>query len=62
MERIGADVETLKAENPDVKTPTDLVTASGSDFDPDISPEGALFQELRSPNPGDCWKTACGPW
>jgi potassium-transporting ATPase KdpC subunit len=47
MERIGADVETLKRENPGAKIPTDLVTASGSGLDPDISPEGALFQVPR---------------
>jgi len=47
MERIGADVETLKGENPGATIPTDLVTTSGSGLDPDISPEGALFQVPR---------------
>jgi K+-transporting ATPase ATPase C chain len=47
VERIKGDVEKLKAENPNARVPTDLVTASGSGLDPDISPEGALFQVPR---------------
>ena len=47
MERIKGDVETLKKENPSVPVPTDLVTASGSGLDPDVSPAAALFQVPR---------------
>jgi K+-transporting ATPase ATPase C chain len=47
IERIKGDVETLKKENPSAQVPTDLVTASGSGLDPDISPEAALFQVPR---------------
>ncbi|MGB0087710.1 MAG: K(+)-transporting ATPase subunit C [Rhodomicrobiaceae bacterium] len=47
IERIKGDVEKLKGENPNAEVPTDLVTASGSGLDPDISPEGALFQVPR---------------
>ncbi|HUL87195.1 MAG TPA: K(+)-transporting ATPase subunit C [Pseudolabrys sp.] len=47
MERIKGDVESLKKENPSTQVPTDLVTASGSGLDPDISPEAALFQVPR---------------
>ena len=43
-DRVTADVDKLKAENPGSSVPVDLVTTSASGLDPDISPEGALFQ------------------
>src|ERR1700759_4309195 len=46
-DRIKEDVDKLKAENPGASVPIDLVTTSGSGLDPDISPEGALFQVPR---------------
>lgn len=46
-DRIKEDVDKLKAENPSTSVPIDLVTTSGSGLDPDISPEGALFQAPR---------------
>jgi K+-transporting ATPase ATPase C chain len=46
-DRIKEDVDKLKAENSSVPVPVDLVTTSGSGLDPDISPEGALFQVPR---------------
>jgi K+-transporting ATPase ATPase C chain len=46
-DRLKADVEKLKAENPNMPVPVDLVTTSASGLDPDISPEAALFQVPR---------------
>lgn len=46
-DRIKDDVEKLKAENPSMPVPVDLVTTSGSGLDPDISPDAALFQVPR---------------
>jgi potassium-transporting ATPase KdpC subunit len=46
-DRVKEDVDKLKAENSNAAVPIDLVTTSGSGLDPDISPEGALFQVPR---------------
>jgi K+-transporting ATPase ATPase C chain len=46
-DRLKADVDELKVENPSRPVPVDLVTTSGSGLDPDISPEAALFQVPR---------------
>src|SRR4030081_4103085 len=46
-DRVKEDVDKLKAENASAAVPIDLVTTSGSGLDPDISPEGALFQVPR---------------
>jgi len=45
--RVNGDVAKLQAENPGASVPVDLVTASGSGLDPDISPAGAEFQIRR---------------
>jgi K+-transporting ATPase ATPase C chain len=46
-DRIKEDVDKLKAENPSMPVPVDLVTTSASGLDPDISPQAALFQVPR---------------
>ena len=47
IDRVKGDMDKLKAENPSVPVPIDLVTTSGSGLDPDISPEAAFFQVPR---------------
>jgi K+-transporting ATPase ATPase C chain len=46
-DRVKEDVDKLKAENGTSPVPVDLVTTSASGLDPDISPDGALFQVPR---------------
>jgi K+-transporting ATPase ATPase C chain len=48
-DRMKADVERLQKENPDAKgpIPSELITASASGLDPNLSPEAALWQIPR---------------
>ncbi|CAI8906415.1 potassium-transporting ATPase subunit KdpC [Chryseobacterium sp. IT-36CA2] len=53
LEIVQKRIGTLKMNNPEmgnVKVPVELVTASGSGLDPDISEEGALYQAKRIAN------------
>ena len=45
--RVNGDVAGYRKQNPDQAVPIDLVTASGSGLDPDISPAAAFFQVAR---------------
>lgn len=47
IDRVQADIEKLKQENPSMPVPADLITTSASGLDPDISPDAAFFQVPR---------------
>jgi K+-transporting ATPase ATPase C chain len=47
IDRVAGDVAGLQPEHPDTTIPIDLVTASASGLDPDISPAAAEFQVER---------------
>jgi K+-transporting ATPase ATPase C chain len=47
LDRVSAGVAAARTENPNAAIPVDLVTASGSGLDPDISPAAAEFQIAR---------------
>jgi potassium-transporting ATPase KdpC subunit len=47
VDRVKSDVAKLQQENPGAAIPADLVTASGSGLDPEISPAAAEFQIPR---------------
>jgi K+-transporting ATPase ATPase C chain len=47
VDRVKGDVAAAQAENPGTPIPIDLVTASASGLDPEISPASAVFQIPR---------------
>ena len=49
IDRVKADIATFRKENPDYygPIPADMLTASGSGLDPDISPASAMAQATR---------------
>ncbi len=47
IDRVAGDVAALQVDHPNTDVPVDLVTASGSGLDTDITPAGAEFQVAR---------------
>lgn len=47
VDRIQGDIDKLEHQNPGKPVPIDLVTASGSGLDPDITPDAAYYQASR---------------
>ena len=47
IDRIASDATTAQTDHPGAEIPVDLVTASGSGLDPDITPAAAEFQVER---------------
>jgi potassium-transporting ATPase KdpC subunit len=47
IDRVSGDVAALQLDHPKTDVPVDLVTASASGLDPDITPAGAEFQVAR---------------
>jgi K+-transporting ATPase ATPase C chain len=47
VDRVAGDVTALQVDHPGVDVPVDLVTASASGLDPDITPAAAEYQVAR---------------
>ena len=47
VQRVQGDIDKLAAQSPGKPVPIDLVTASGSGLDPDVTPDAAYYQAER---------------
>jgi K+-transporting ATPase ATPase C chain len=47
IDAVKSAVDASRKDNPNAEIPIDMVTASASGFDPDISPDNAMFQVPR---------------
>jgi potassium-transporting ATPase KdpC subunit len=56
IDRVAADVDKLKQENPSAQAPIDLVTTSGSGLDPHVPPPPHISKCLALRKPATCPK------
>ena len=62
IDRVKGDVDKLKAENPSLPVPIDLVTTSGSGLDPESRRRPRCSRCRASPRRATCPRIACASW